>query len=115
VIANAHAATNIIFQRLAQRDNGPWKLHTNVPFKGRIKKRKTHSLQIITFGLATRGRPEPENQALRLLLQKFEIRAAVVARLLVISRMPVFPPWHFEYQIERPPPGGLSSSWCAAM
>ena len=25
--------------------------NTNVPFKGRIQKRKTHDLQIITFGL----------------------------------------------------------------
>ena len=25
--------------------------NTNLPFKGRIQKRKTHDLQIITFGL----------------------------------------------------------------
>jgi hypothetical protein len=30
--------------------------NTNVPFKGRIQKRKTHDLWIITFDFATRGR-----------------------------------------------------------
>ena len=29
---------------------------TNVPFKGRIQKRKTHDLQIITFGLQRAAR-----------------------------------------------------------
>jgi hypothetical protein len=31
--------------------------NTNVPFKGRIQKRKTHDLQIITFGLQRAAGP----------------------------------------------------------
>ena len=31
--------------------------NTNVPFKGRIQKRKTHVLQIITFGLQRAAGP----------------------------------------------------------
>jgi hypothetical protein len=31
--------------------------NTNVPFKGRIQKRKTHHLQIITFGLQRAAGP----------------------------------------------------------
>ena len=31
--------------------------NTNVPFKGRIQKRKTHDLQIITFDLQRAARP----------------------------------------------------------
>jgi hypothetical protein len=31
--------------------------NTNVPFKGRIQKRKTHNLQIITFGLQRAAGP----------------------------------------------------------
>jgi hypothetical protein len=31
--------------------------NTNVPFKGRIQKRKTHYLQIITFGLQRAAGP----------------------------------------------------------
>jgi hypothetical protein len=31
--------------------------NTNVPFKGRIQKRKTHDLEIITFGLQRAAGP----------------------------------------------------------
>ena len=36
--------------------------NTNVPFKGRIQKRKTHDLQIITFGLQRAAGPYRRGQ-----------------------------------------------------
>ena len=35
--------------------------NTNVPFKGRIQKRKTYHLQIITFGLQRAAGPLPNS------------------------------------------------------
>ena len=54
--------TRLAFQGLSENEIGRARIsmmarNTNVPFKGRIQKRKTYHLQIITFRLQCNARP----------------------------------------------------------